>query len=103
MAKPNSVAPSPERLSDTAPVVAQLEAVGAGKRQPKAAAARSPAREGQTLVGGFFSPAVHRQLKVLAAEQGKSQQALIGEALNMIFASYGKPEIATLTRLLQAS
>lgn len=70
---------------------------------PKTSNGRSPAREGQTLVGGFFSPSVHRQLKILAAEQGKSQQALLGEALNMLFVKYAKPEIAASTRLLKAS
>lgn len=101
--KPTPGVPGPAHPSDATTAGAAPAAVRPRRGTPKTGAGRSPAREGQTLVGGFFSPLVHRQLKVLAAEQGKSQQALIGEALNMIFAKYGKPEIAASTRLLQAS
>jgi hypothetical protein len=41
-----------------------------------------------------FPTKVRDQLKILAAEQSKPMQALIGEAYNDLFAKYGKPEIA---------
>jgi hypothetical protein len=40
------------------------------------------------------APAV-RQLKVLAAEEGTTIQALMAEALNLLFAKYDRPPIAT--------
>lgn len=98
MAKTNPLAQGLERISKPArPAVSQPR-----EQKPSTPAARSPSRKGQTLVGGFFAPEVHRQLKVMAAEQGTTQQALIAEALNMLFAKSGKPEIATLGRLLDA-
>jgi hypothetical protein len=40
------------------------------------------------------SPEAWRQLKLMAFEQGTSQQALLGEALNALFARYGRPPVA---------
>jgi hypothetical protein len=39
-------------------------------------------------------PAIRRQLKMLAAETGRTQQHLLAEALNLLFAQHGKPPIA---------
>ena len=105
MAKPNPLAQGLESLSKPAlqaaePTVASQTDAG-GK--PAKVGLRAPSREGQTLVGGFFAPPVHKQLKVLAAETGITQQALLAEALNMVFAKYGKPEIAELGRSLKAT
>ena len=52
-----------------------------------------PGREGKANVTGYFPPAVKRQLRVLAAEQDTTIQALLGQALNDLFAKYGKPEV----------
>ena len=52
-----------------------------------------PGREGKANVTGYFPPAVKRQLRVLAAEQDTTIQALLGQALNDLFARYGKPEV----------
>ena len=102
MAKTNPLALGLER---TKPVSAS--AGPAVRPQPDAEAAapsrRTPSREGQILVGGFFAPEVHRQLKVLAAESGVTQQGLIAEALNMLFAKHGKPQIAELGRILRSA
>jgi hypothetical protein len=53
-----------------------------------------PGRSTKTNVTGYFSPEVKKQLRVTAAEQGRTIQDLLAEALNSLFASYGKPEIA---------
>lgn len=58
-----------------------------------------PSRSGKSHVGGYFSPEVRRQLKALAAEQDKTVQQLLGEGLNLMFASYGKAEIAETERV----
>ena len=52
-----------------------------------------PGREGKTNVTGYFPPTVKRQLRVLAAELDTTIQALLGEALNDLFAKHGKPEV----------
>lgn len=62
--------------------------------QPKA---KASAREGRVLVGGHFAPEVSTQLKVIAAEKRTTVQALLAEAINMLFAKHGKPEVADLT------
>jgi hypothetical protein len=45
-------------------------------------------------VTGYFPPAVKKQLKIMAAEGDTTIQRLLAEALNDLFAKYGKPEIA---------
>ena len=40
---------------------------------------------------------VRDQLKILAVEQGLTMQTLVAESFNMLFAKYGKPEIAPAT------
>ncbi len=52
-----------------------------------------PSREGKSNVTGYFNPAVKRQLRILAAERDTTIQALLGEALNDLFAKYGRPEV----------
>jgi hypothetical protein len=42
----------------------------------------------------YHSPAVMRQLKIISAEQGKTVQGLVQEALNGLFETYRKPPIA---------
>ena len=49
---------------------------------------------GSKHIGGYFSEETLRQLKVLGAIEGKTQQDLIQEALNALFEKYGKPPIA---------
>ena len=63
---------------------------------PAEAAERSPhyrpSRDGKSNVTGYFDPAVKRQLRILAAERDTTIQALLGEALNDLFAKYRRPE-----------
>lgn len=42
----------------------------------------------------WLEPAVIRQLKLIAAEEGKTQESLVNEAMNFLFKEYNKPEIA---------
>jgi hypothetical protein len=53
-----------------------------------------PSREGKSNVTGYFPPAVKKQLRILAADRDTTIQDLLAEALNDLFAKYGKPEIA---------
>jgi Antitoxin-like ribbon-helix-helix len=56
--------------------------------------ATTSARAGKRLVGGHFDKAVSRQLRELAAREDTTVQALLAEAMNMLFAARGLPEIA---------
>ena len=42
----------------------------------------------------WHDPAVRQQLKLLAVENDKTEQKLMQEALNLLFAKHGKPQIA---------
>jgi hypothetical protein len=42
----------------------------------------------------WHDPAVRQQLKLLAVETDKTEQKLMQEALNLLFAKHGKPQIA---------
>jgi hypothetical protein len=55
-----------------------------------------PGRAGKTNVTGYFPGEVKKQLRILAAERDTTIQDLMAEALNDLFAKYGKPEIAPL-------
>ena len=55
-----------------------------------------PSRTGRVLVGAHFAPEVQTALKVIAAEERTTMQALLAEGINAIFAKRRKPEIAKL-------
>jgi hypothetical protein len=55
---------------------------------------RAPSRIGKKTVAAHFDPAVSKQLKHLGLERDTSTQALLREAINDLFAKYGKPPIA---------
>lgn len=51
-------------------------------------------RKDVVMIAGHFPPEVRKQLHQIALDQDTTAQRLLGEALNMLFARYGKPEIA---------
>ncbi len=51
-------------------------------------------RAGTVLVAGHFPAEVQTHLKVMAAEERSTVQALLGEALDLLFAERRKPQIA---------
>ena len=53
-------------------------------------APRSAARNGKKAVSAYFSAEVSRGLNVLAAENGTTLQALLGEAIDLLMRQYGK-------------
>src|ERR1700691_3191006 len=75
---------------------AALPAVAREEATPKTAKNRPPSRQGKKLIGAHFAPEVSRVLNVISAENDKGIQELLAEGLNLIFAKYGKPQIATL-------
>jgi hypothetical protein len=45
-------------------------------------------------IQGYFTPRVKRQLRMLAAQTDKTEEQLVGEALNLLFQTNGLPAIA---------
>lgn len=78
-------------------MVAGAQGRSGSQAAPAESAERSPhyrpSRDGKSNVTGYFDPLVKRQLRILAAEQDTTIQALLGEALNDLFAKYGRPEV----------
>ena len=95
MAKPNPLAQGLNQISarTAAPV-----SVASAAAQPQGSARSKvpPSRGGSVLVGGFFTPEVQTALKVIAAEERTTLQALLTEGINTVFAKRGRPEIAGL-------
>ena len=54
----------------------------------------TPSRVGKKTVAAHFDPVVSKQLKLIGQERDCTMQALLREALNDLFAKYGKPSIA---------
>lgn len=76
-----------QRVEKTRAIETPVEhetAVGAGT------SSRSVARQGKKAVSAYFSPDVSRGLNVLAAENGTTLQALLGEAIDLLMRQYGK-------------
>ena len=71
----------PEPASPTAP-----PAPTAPERRPQSRASR----EGKHLIAGHFTPKVLTALKIIAAEERKTQQQLLEEALTLLFVKKGK-------------
>ena len=53
-----------------------------------------PSRQNMKRIQGYFSPRVKRQLRMLAAQSDKTEEQLVGEALNLLFQVQGLPTIA---------
>lgn len=64
------------------------------------AAGKVPSRMGRVLIGGHFAPEVQMALKVLAAQERTTVQALLAEGINAVFARRHRPQIAELANYL---
>ena len=65
------------------------------KPAKKGKARKAKPRE-TVLVGGHFPPVVLKQLRIIAAEEGRTNQALLEEALDLLFVKKGKAKIESL-------
>jgi hypothetical protein len=101
MAKgPNSLQAVLERQArelPEAPLSAEPSAPSARKRaekqEPRAGKFYRASREGKRLVAGHFPPELAKQLKLLAAEEDTTIQALLEEALGLLFVKKGRKGI----------
>ncbi len=55
--------------------------------------AKAGGRKGTKLIGGHFAPGVSTQLRIIAAEESTTVQALLAEALDDLFVKKGKARI----------
>ncbi|MBL0352135.1 MAG: ribbon-helix-helix domain-containing protein [Candidatus Dechloromonas phosphoritropha] len=95
MAKPN---PLTQGLNQQARrLEPATETPDAVKAQPSAIKPVPPSRVGRVLIGGHFAPEVQTALKIVAAEERTSIQALLGEGINAVFARRHKAQIALLS------
>ena len=53
-----------------------------------------PDRAGKRLLGAHIPETAYRQFRILAAEKGIANNELLREAINDLFAKYGKQQIA---------
>lgn len=101
MAKgPNSLQAVLERQArelPEAPLTAEPRAPLAGKRaekqEPGAGKFYRASRVGKRLIAGHFPPEMAKQLKLLAAEEDTTIQALLEEALGLLFVKKGRKGI----------
>jgi hypothetical protein len=63
-------------------------------RSGNAAPVAQPSRKGTAAITVHHPEEVRRQLKTLAAAQGRLVDDVVAEAFNLLFAKYRKPEIA---------
>ena len=79
------------------PAATGATAVGARQASNRAEQeAQPPSRVGKRQVAAYFPVPVQKQLKHLAVENDTTVQNILAEALNDLFAKYGKPEIAPM-------
>jgi len=90
MKKPNPLVAGLEQFDRKESVPPAVQAASAAT----APAARARSRKDAVQIAAFFPEEVRMQLKILAIEQRRDMQDLLAEALNMVFAKHGKPEIA---------
>ena len=80
-------------MPKTNPLAAAMRSVET-KPAPSEPARHPRSEKGTKLVGGHFPEPVHRQLRVLAAQEGCTIHSLLSEALNGLFLSRQLPPIA---------
>ncbi len=92
----NSLQAVLDRQAATPPVeelVAPDKKVPPPRSESKAEKFFRPSREGRKLIAGHFPPKTAKQLKILAAEEETTVQALLEEALELLFVKKGRAVI----------
>lgn len=57
---------------------------------------RRPGREDKQLVAGHFPRPIAKQLRLLAVENDTTVQALLEQAIDLLFEKQGRPRVAEL-------
>lgn len=72
------------------------QSINNGAEELKETAKIKSVRANTVLIGGHFMPGVAKQLRILAAEEETTNQALLEQALDLLFVKKGKKRIAEL-------
>lgn len=75
--------PPPELREEPAAPDSATTATATNAREGRGRTAR-PDRAGKVLIGGWFEPALSQDLKRLALDEGKTLQAILGEAIQRL-------------------
>ncbi len=84
----------PARTRRAASASAALTRNGEEKRE-------RPDRVGQRLIAGHVDGDTFKSFKILCAEQGATTQAMVSEAIELLFRKYHKPITPQLTEQAQ--
>ncbi len=84
--KPSALAQSLQQAATPPAKKAREEGKGKATSTPTAEPEKT------VLIAAHFPPEVRRVLKLIEADSGKNLKQLLGEAINMLAANYGKPE-----------
>lgn len=97
---PRTRAVTPRAMRATPVAETMLEGAGAGAGTgagtgagAEARATVRPSREGKRLIAGHFDPTVAKQLRLLAAEEDTTIQALLEEAISLLLVKKGKSAV----------
>ncbi|MGE4371841.1 MAG: ribbon-helix-helix domain-containing protein [Xanthobacter sp.] len=87
----NSHPPSSRRRG-ASPVIPEEATVGVTVKDEgvEAEKPKRTSRSGTRLIGGHFPPEIARQLRMLAAEEDTTVQALLEEAIGLLFVKKGR-------------
>lgn len=85
-----SVSPDPEPKEDAQPERPRA------RPAPQQTGSSNPSRVGRVNVTGYFDPAVKQSLRLIQAKnpERRTEQDLLAEALDDLFAKYGVPQCA---------
>jgi hypothetical protein len=75
-----------------------LPTLAVASTTPARSKGKQSSRAGTVQIAAHFPEEVRMQLKMIAAERRRDVQDLLAEGLNLIFAKYGRPEIAPVRR-----
>lgn len=93
LAAVNRAVPKNEVLPEKAVILEPVETAPEPARATGKAKTQRPSRKGTKLVAGHFDPKVARQLRIIAAEEDTTVQALLEEALDLLFVKKGRAHI----------
>lgn len=86
------VANRPTRAAKSAPAPEAVAEESTGRKFYR------PSRDNRRFIGGHFHPAVGKQLKMIAVEDDTTVQALLEEALNLLFVKKGRAKVADISK-----
>lgn len=94
------IAPSPATTTRTPRVAKPKARVLPVSNDPEERPAKffRPSRDNRKFVGGHFPPDVGKQLRMIAVEDDTTVQALLEEALDLLFVKKGRAKIEELTK-----